>query len=161
MDMPKPGKEHQWLMQLLGEWEIEGEGTMGPDQPKMTWKGTESVRALGDFWVIGEGKGAMPEGGEMVNITTYGYDPEKGRFVGTFISSVMTMMWHYEGSLDPAEKVLTFDTEGPSMMGEGKVARYQDIVEMIDDDHRVLRSQVLGEDGQWQQFMTAHYRRVK
>lgn len=160
MDMPAPRKEHQWLMQLVGEWEIEGEGTMGPDQPPITWKATENVRAIGDFWILGESKGAMPEGGEMVNITTYGYDPEKGRFVGTFISSVMTMMWHYEGSLDAAEKVLTLDTEGPSMTSEGKMACFQDIVEMIDNDHRLLRSQVLGEDGQWQQFMVARYRRV-
>ncbi|MHB0938076.1 MAG: DUF1579 domain-containing protein [Armatimonadota bacterium] len=158
--MPIPEKEHQWLMQLVGEWEIEGEGTMGPDQPPMTWKGIESVRALGDYWTIGEGRGPM-DSGEMVNITTYGYDPAKGRFVGSFISSVMTMMWLYQGSLDAGGKVLTLDTEGPGMGEEGKTARYQDIVEMIDHDHRLLRSQVLGDDGQWHQFMVAHYRRVK
>lgn len=161
MEMPELRKEHQWLMRLVGEWEIEGEGTMGPDQPPVTWKGTESVRALGDYWTIGEGRSPMPGGGEMVSITTYGYDPAKGRFVGTFVSSVMTMMWLYEGSLDASEKVLTLDTEGPGMGQEGTTARYQDIVEMIDDDHRVLRSQVLTDDGQWFQFMTAHYRRVK
>lgn len=96
----------------------------------------------------------------MVNITTYGYDPEKGRFVGSFISSMMTMMWLYDGSLDADERVLTLDTEGPSMMEEGKTARLQDIVEIIDDDNRLLRSQALGDDGQWQEFMVARYRRT-
>jgi hypothetical protein len=31
----------------------------------------------------------------------------------------------------------------------------------VSDDHRELSSQVLGEDGQWQRFMTAHYRRQR
>jgi len=39
------------------------------------------------------------------------------------------------------------------------MAKYQDIIEFVDDDHRILSSQVLGTDGQRQPFMKAHYRR--
>ena len=42
-----------------------------------------------------------------------------------------------------------------------KTAKYQDIVEIVSGDHRILYSQVLGEDGRWNRFMTAHYRRTK
>jgi hypothetical protein len=41
------------------------------------------------------------------------------------------------------------------------MAKYQDITEIKSDDHRVLSSRVLGPDGKWTQFMTAHYRRRK
>jgi Protein of unknown function (DUF1579) len=69
-------------------------------------------------------------------------------------------MWTYSGSLDEAGKVLALDAEGPSFTGEG-TAKYQDRIEFVDDDHRILTSQMLGDDGEWYRFMTAHYRRKK
>jgi Protein of unknown function (DUF1579) len=121
--------------------------------------GTETVRSLGGLWVLGEGRGEMPEGGPMTSIITLGYDPQKQRFVGTFVASVMTNLWAYDGTLDASGQVLTLDTEGPSFSGNGGMAKYQDIMELRDDNHRVLRSQMLGDDGKWHEFMTAHYRR--
>jgi len=56
--------------------------------------------------------------------------------------------------------VLTLDSEGPDFTGE-KTAKYQDSIEFVDDDHRVMTSRVLGDDGDWHHFMTAHYRRKK
>lgn len=101
----------------------------------------------------------MPGGGIAKSIMTLGYDPAKNRFVGTFVSSLMAQLWLYSGTLDSAEKVLTLDTEGPSFTAGG-MAKYQDIIEFVSDDHRILRSQVL-RDGSWVEFMTAHYRRKK
>ena len=92
---------------------------------------------------------------------TLGYDPVLKHFVGTFVASVMTHLWVYHGSLDAAGKVLTLDTEGPSFSGDGKMVKYQDIIDFVSDDHRTLSSQGLGADGKWSQFMKAHYRRKK
>jgi hypothetical protein len=47
------------------------------------------------------------------------------------------------------------------MAGDGRLARYRDAIELKSDDHRVLTSSVLGHNGEWQQFMTAAYRRRK
>jgi len=33
METPKPQKEHLWLQRLVGEWTVETECQMGPDQP--------------------------------------------------------------------------------------------------------------------------------
>jgi hypothetical protein len=103
----------------------------------------------------------MPGGGEAQTILTLGYDPQKKQYVGTWIGSMMTHLWVYHGALDTSGSVLTLDTEGPSMEGEGAMARYQDIIEFKSDDHRILASQVLAKDGTWNRFMTAHYRRRK
>jgi Protein of unknown function (DUF1579) len=70
----------------------------------------------------------------------------------------MPQIWHYEGGLDAAGKVLTLDTEGMNF-NQTALAKYQDIIEFVSADHRIMTSQILGEDGQWTQFMTAHYRR--
>ena len=91
---------------------------------------------------------------------TLGYDPRSKRFVGTFVASMMTHLWLYNGTLDQAGKVLTLDCEGPSFSGGDTLAKYQDVIEFIDDDHRVLSSRILQANGEWQHFMTAHYRRV-
>jgi hypothetical protein len=161
MQMPEPQTEHRWLQKLVGDWTFENECVMGPDQPPMKSSGTESVRSLGGLWTLGEGGCEMPGGGIGTTLMTLGYDPARKRFVGTFVGSMMTHLWIYDGALDPDGKVLTLDAEGPSFAGEGKMAKYQDIIEFKSDDHRVLSSQALGDDGKWHRFMTAHYRRAK
>jgi hypothetical protein len=157
----EPQKEHVWLQALVGEWTVEGVATMEPGKPPMKYQGSESVRSLGGLWILAEGKGGMPDGGAMTTIMTLGYDPQKKRYVGSFVASMMTHMWLYDGALDAAGGVLRLDTEGPGMATEGKMAKYQDVIELKDNDHRVLTSQVLGEDGKWHQFMRAEYRRKR
>jgi hypothetical protein len=156
----KPQNEHAWLQQFVGEWTYESECVMGPDQPPMKSSGKESVRALGGFWVVGEGQGEMPDGEIGNTIITLGFDPGTGRFVGTFVGSMMPMLWVYDGSLDADERVLTLEADGPNFTKPGETAKYRDIVEAVSPDHRILRSRVLGDDGEWVEFMTAHYRRV-
>jgi hypothetical protein len=67
-------------------------------------------------------------------------------------------MWLYEGSL--AGEVLTLDCEGPDFANPGQTCAYQDVVELLSDDHRTLTSHMKGPDGQWHRIMQAHYRRV-
>jgi hypothetical protein len=157
----EPQPEHRWLEKLVGEWTYETEAAMGPDKPPEKFKGFEVVRSLGGVWVICEGRGDMPGGGTGLTIMTLGYDPAKKRFVGTFIGSMMTNLWVYDGGLDAAGKKLTLDAEGPSFAGDGKTALYKDAIEFKSDDERVLTSHMLGDDGNWHGFMTATYRRKK
>jgi hypothetical protein len=155
-------KEHEWLKQFVGDWTYEGEARMGPDKPPENFKGTESVRSLGELWILGEGRGEMPGGGMATTLLTLGYDPKKNRYVGTWIGSMMTHLWVYEeGSLDAEKTTLTLGAAGPSMAGDDTFAKYRDVIAIKSDDHRVLTSYVLAHDGSWQEIMTAHYRRRK
>ncbi|NCJ07897.1 DUF1579 domain-containing protein [Synechococcales cyanobacterium C] len=151
-------KEHQWLQQLVGEWIYEVEANMGSDQPIEKSTGTEQVKSLGGFWVVAEGQGEMC-GSLATTIMTLGYDPHKQHYVGTWIGSMMSHLWIYAGELDPTGQVLTLNSEGPAMSGDGKMAQYKDVIEFKSPDHRVLTSHCLGDDGQWHQFMTANYHR--
>ncbi|RCS25181.1 DUF1579 domain-containing protein [Phyllobacterium salinisoli] len=165
----EPQKEHHWLQQLVGEWVCEmdansqgpegsGSQNTGAESPSQaTW--TESVRSLHGIWVIGEGKGEMPEIGPVTTILTIGYDPQKKRYVGTWIGSMMTYLWVYDGWLDETGTVLTLEAEGPDFAAEGKTARYRDIITIKDPDYRLFTAKVLGDDGEWREMMRVHYRR--
>ncbi|MDG3007734.1 DUF1579 domain-containing protein [Paludisphaera mucosa] len=154
-----PQKEHRWLDRLVGDWTFEGEcAAMGPGQPPMKYVGVETVRSLGGLWTVGEGENEMPEGGVGKSVMTLGYDPASRCYVGTFIASMMTHLWIYNGSLEG--DVLELDAEGPGFTGEG-ARKYRDSIEFTDDDHRTLKSHALGDDGAWQLFMTARYTRKK
>jgi hypothetical protein len=110
-------------------------------------------------WIQAESRGTMPDGSPSVMQITLGYDPDAQRFRGTFVGSMMTYLWTYDGSLDAEERVLTLDAEGPNMAEPGKMSRYQDIVELVDADERRLSSRIQMPDGSWQQFMTVRYQR--
>jgi len=157
----KSQKEHEWLRQLLGQWTMTSECEGAPGEPPTKSSGTETVRALGDLWIVCEGRGEIPGGGPGEMLMTLGYDPEKKAYQGTWAGSMMTTLWIYRGTLDTSGKVLALDTEGPSFKNDGKTARYQDVITLKSPDERTLHSQVLQPDGSWKRFMTATYRRVK
>lgn len=157
---PSPLPQHQWLSQLVGEWTFESECVSTPDKPGEKSKGKEKVKALGELWVVCEGEGEMPGGGIGRMIMTLGFDPRTGRFVGTWVGSMMTHLWIYDGELDESGQVLTLSAEGPDFAQEGKTARYRDVIELRKDGGRFLRSYMQDGQGEWQHFMTATYRRV-
>ncbi|MCC6677102.1 MAG: DUF1579 domain-containing protein [Phycisphaerales bacterium] len=161
MDIPAPESQHKWLSQWIGDWTYEHECSAGPGQPAMKLAGRETIRAVGDLWIVGESRGEMLSGAPAIMIITLGYNPAKKRFVGTWIGSMMTHLWIYDGSLDETGRILTLNSEGPSFSAENKLAQYKDVFEIKSPDHRILTSHSLGEDGKWTQFMTGHYRKAR
>ena len=155
----EPKQQHRWLEKLVGDWTYTSECDPGPGQPAMKVDGSERVRSVGGLWTIAEGTGGSGDEA-WTSVMTLGFDPRTGRFVGTFVASVMTHLWIYDGVLDESADTLTLDAEGPAFSGEG-MAKYQDIVAFDGDDQRTLTSRMLGPDGQWHQFMQAHYRRTR
>ena len=155
----EPQKEHRWLDQLLGEWTVTSDMPTEPgkDDGDLDW--IERVRSLHGLWVVAEGEGEMPGGGAATTMMTLGYDPRRQRFVGTWVGSMMTHMWVYEGTLDESGKVLTLDCEGIDFETEGRMTRYQDIISIKDADHRQLTARMLAADGTWKHVMQADYRR--
>ena len=155
---PKP--QHDWLRRLVGEWTYETDMADQDGAPAEKCVGTERVRALGDIWIVADGEGSTPGGVVGRSQVTIGYDPQSGRFVSTFISSMMTHLWICDGELDADERVLTLSAEGPSCEAEGQTAQYRDVIEIHSDDYRTLTAYCLGQDGQWNRMMVNHYRRT-
>src|SRR6185295_3189435 len=97
--MPAPQKEHQWLERFVGEWESEAEMIAGPGQPAEKCHGIEKTRSLGGFWIVAENNAKFHD--TPINaILTLGYDADKKKYVGTWIDSVTSYLWKYEGAVD-------------------------------------------------------------
>src|SRR5688500_5036596 len=106
MNPVQPEEGHRWLKQLVGEWTFES-GAEGCGST-----GTDGARMLGDLWLIGESEMAMPGGGTGHAIITIGYDSQRKRFVGSWVGTMMTNMWVYDGELDSNGRVLSLYSEG-------------------------------------------------
>jgi hypothetical protein len=157
----EPTEAHAWLRRMVGAWAYEHECVMEPGGEPAMSSGREVVRAFGDLWVIGEGEGEAPDGTAFRSMITLGFDPSAGggagRYVGSFVATVMGGMFVYEGTREG--DVLTLDTEGPSMSDASAMARYRDVVELVSEDVRRMSSRVLTEGGDWFTFMRGEYRR--
>ncbi len=156
--MSAPEKEHKWLEQFVGEWEIQSKGMMGPGQPPIEFAGRMTSRSLGGIWFINELKLEMP-GTPMNGIQTIGYDSDKKKYVGTWVDSHMSYMWKYEGTVDESGKKLVLEAEGPNFMVVGKTTSFRDAYEFKSADHIIATSSMLGEDGKWVTFMTGDMHR--
>ena len=113
MQMPQPTEEHAQLLAGVGAWE----GTMTmfmPGMPSEPTPAKESVEAIGGFWTLSQFKTevmGMPYHGTGVA----GYDPERGKYVGTWCDNMSSLLCVMEGQVDPATGHLTMRWEAPDM----------------------------------------------
>lgn len=158
----RPGPEHRWLERLVGEWEFTPPAPPGTDPGE---GGHEPLvltfRSLQGIWFVGESPMPVPDGTTGTAIMTLGYDPARERFVGTWVGSMMSHLWVYDGELDPAGRTLSLLCEGPDMSGSGRMVPYRDSIEWVSDDVHVLHSAVQEDNGGWKTFMSVEYRRKK
>ena len=121
----------------------------------------ETARLLGTQWFVAESSASTPDGVPVTAILTLGYDAFRQRFVGTYISSQQTHLWSYVGQLDAAGTALTLETDGPIHGNPARTTSYREVIEVVSSDHKVMRSMILGPDGEWFEFARAEYRRAE
>lgn len=156
--MPPPTKEHAWFKRYVGEWDSEVEMFMAPNQPPMKSSGTERARMLGGFWLISEGgNNAMP----YSFLLQLGYDPQRQKYIGSWVDSMTSYNWTYEGTVDSTGNILSLNTEGPFPPPSGPVTKIKEVTEFKSDDLRVFTSSRLEENGQWTTHLRVTSRRKK
>jgi hypothetical protein len=160
-EFPKPGPEHAWLQQFVGDWNADVEMLMDPTgKPPTKSKGTESIRPVGGFWILSENRGTLM-GQPFLGVQTLGYDTKKQKYIGTWVDSVSSQMWQYEGSVDATGKTLTLESEGSCPIDPGKVIKAKDVIELQDKNHKTFKSFIQMDNGQWIPAMSIRYERKK
>lgn len=153
-----PRKEHAWLAQLEGTWDVTGQCVMDPKAAPKEIVGTECSKAIGGYWSVCKFEGQMDGQMQFCGLMTLGFDVESEKFIGTWIDSTSSHMWRYEGTLDTPGKVLTLVGEGPCPE-TGEVVKVREIIELRGPGQRVFRSQ-REKDGSWQEGLTLNYTKV-
>jgi hypothetical protein len=154
MEMPKQQREHDFLNRMVGTWEVTSADMVNEE----IW--TETCRSLNGIWFVAEGTGNMPGGGgPATTVLTLGFDPAKGRYVGTWFGTMMNHLWVYDGELSDNGNTLSLYTTGPDFAEEGKLGDYREQITFTSPDHRTFTSSAKQPDGTWKQFMQASYTR--
>ncbi len=153
----KPQQEHQWLSQLVGTWRIEQHCTM-PDGNTNQAEGRMTCRSVGGLWLIAESTGESDEGDPWTCIMTLGFDPKQNAYVGTFLGSMMSHLWPYNGRLDASGKRLPLDSTGPRFDGSG-MAKYRDTIEILSPDQWRFTGELQQDDGNWISIMNGMHTR--
>ncbi|MEX0936889.1 MAG: DUF1579 domain-containing protein [Pirellulales bacterium] len=156
---PEPTSQHQWLQQLVGQWDAEVHLFIEGQAPVVS-KGTLHVRPVGAFWTVGEHQGQFLDQ-PFTGLQTLGYDPEKRKYVGTWVDSVSGYLWRHEGDLNESGSALTLSTEGPCPARPGQLSEFKEVIEVKSKDRQVFTSSIKNEEGEWTTNMKIIYHRKK
>lgn len=133
----KPGKEHEILKSLEGEWESVNTMTPPGGQPVKS-KGKESCRLIaGGLFLLIDTQGEM-FGGTFIGHGTMGYDVHKKKYTGAWIDNMATGVYLVEGTLDEKGTKLTEWMEGVNPQN-GEKFKMKLVHEIKDKDHRSLK----------------------
>lgn len=151
-----PAAEHKQLATRAGTWNAVIEMNADPQAAKS--KGTsQQTMACGGLWLIDDfhaDLGGMPFHGHG----TTGYDPAKGKYVGSWVDSMSTALMTLEGSYDKAGKVLTMTGMAPGP--DGKPVLHRFVTTHRDAATDVFEMFVVGPDGKDLKVMTITYTRA-
>jgi hypothetical protein len=152
MQMPEPTPTHHFLRGFSGDW-VSRPDDVHPEPIR------ESGTMIGDLFVQITGRATTGEP-PMEYQFTLGFDPEKDKVVGTFISNCMAMIWNYECDYDAEANTLVLYAHGPTWDGTPGPVRYRDTLTLHADGTRTLESAMEKSEGTFERFMFSTYDRA-
>ncbi|MBT8395955.1 MAG: DUF1579 domain-containing protein [Gemmatimonadetes bacterium] len=134
--MPQPTREHKLLKEHIGTWKVACTFFIDPTKPPMEAEGIETIEMLGPFWTRSLFKADL--GGFMIEgSATVGFDPEKGKWVSTWIDNGMPYLFYFEGDLDESVGTLEMKGKGPSPV-DGSTTTYRTVETVLGPDERTV-----------------------
>lgn len=152
--MPQPGPEHKSLAMAVGRWDAKVEMPGSPPA-----QGTSEMKmVLGGFFL--EDHFRCDFGGmKFEGRGTTGYDPIKGKYVGTWVDSSGPSIMVSEGTFDAKTRTLTMVGDSYDQMGTKVKVRMLTIHK--DADTVVFEMYHTGPDGKEGKVMNITYTRAK
>jgi hypothetical protein len=144
-DMPaKPTAEHKIVTSEEGTWDATVKSyPNGPDSEPVVSKGVEiNTVVTGGLWLSSVYKGDFG-GTAFEGHGTFGYDPGKKKYVGTWIDSMSPSLIVLEGTYNPETKTMTYvgDTGSPT---DGTKVSYKMVTTAKSDSSRIFTLYVTG-----------------
>lgn len=153
-----PGKYHEYLQPLVGQWTLTVRWWAGPDAPASVSHGTCSYE-----WIVGRRfllqKTSGTFGGTASEgVGILGYDNFRGRYSLTWLDSLSTAVMISWGRCDLHGKIFTFFGEYDDVES-GERIRSRSVLKIISDDEHVFESFNRGADGKEFKSLQISYKR--
>lgn len=154
---PEPTEQHKMLAKEAGEWEGVMKMHCDPSGPPMETPCTETNVLLdGGLWLLSEF-----EAGPFKGRGQYGYDPDKKKFVGTWVDNQSSALFLMEGTYDETTGELTYlSTMKNPATGADTPTKL--VAKFINDDQKQFAIYMQNADGEnWDKTMGISYTRKK
>jgi hypothetical protein len=127
-----PGGPHKLLATLAGTWTTRTRAWMEPDKPPMEGTGTcEQKMFLDGRYLQQEYTGEMM-GSPFTGINLIGYDNHTKKYVSTWIDSMSTGIYYFEGTASPDGKTITQESSYDDPI-RGPMA-WRSVTRVVDDN---------------------------
>jgi len=138
-----PLPEHKRLLPFVGQWEGEGKYYLNQVGEPLRLQATETNRMVGQLWLVSDLETNQMD---FASHTVIGYDPEEGKFIGSFVGSFYPLMSRAEVVENQADRtvITTFRSYNPA----GVMVRFKIVQTWLDDDTRRQEIYATGDDGE-------------
>lgn len=157
--MGKPGAPHEMLAEMAGSWITQTKTWMAPGQPPTESTGTsEQKMLLGGRYLQQEFAGDMM-GTPFNGLGLTGYDNHKQRYVSTWMDSMSTGIFFFEGSAGPDPKSFTQQCLHDDPV-RGPV-KWRSVTRILDKDTHLFEMYITDKSDKEQKMMEITYSRKK
>jgi hypothetical protein len=154
-----PGAPHKVLASMAGSWNTKTKAWMEPKKPPMESPGTcEQKMVLGGRFLQQEYTGDMM-GSPFTGIGVTGCDNHTKKYVSTWVDSMGTSIFFFEGTASPDGKTITQESryDGP-LKGPMK---WRSVTKIVDDNTLVFEMYGADKRGKEEKMMEIAYTRKR
>jgi hypothetical protein len=157
-ELAKPGAAHQLLAGLAGTWKTKTRTWMEPGKPHMEFEGTSEQKMILDGHYLQQVFRGDMMGTVFNGIGITGYDNHKQRYVSTWIDSMSTGIFFFEGSAGPDGKTIV-QTALQDDPVKGPV-KWRSVTKIIDADSHIFEMFITDKSDKEQKMMEITYTRT-
>lgn len=152
-----PGSPHQLLAGMAGSWTTSTRCWMEPGKPPLASAGScEQKMILGGRFLRQEYRGDMM-GTPFTGIGVTGYDNHKQIYVSTWMDSMNTSIFVFEGTADAQGRVITQECRGEDpVLGP---MNWRSVTTIVDENTHIFEMYGTDKSGMEEQMMEITYKR--
>jgi hypothetical protein len=152
-----PGAPHKLLAKMAGSWHTKTKSWMEPDKPPMESSGTcEQKMLLGGRFLQQEFTGEMM-GSTFTGIGVAGYDNHTRKYVSTWMDSMSTGIYFFEGTASADGKTITQESRYDDPI-KGPM-NWRAVTKIVDDNTQVFEMYGIDKTGREEKMMEMTYTR--
>jgi hypothetical protein len=154
-----PGKPHELLAKLTGSWITKTRAWMEPDKPPMEGTGICEQKMLLDGRYLQQEYAGEMTGNTFTGINLIGYDNHTKKYVSTWIDSMSTGIYYFEGTGNTDGKTITQEcsyddpVRGPTV--------WRSVTNIVDNNTLEYEMYITSKEGKEEKMMEMTVRRKK